>query len=60
MMGRRFFWGTLALFALKRHYRREVRPLAEAQGHDLDHVRAAAHRALDRVLDEALERREGE
>ena len=59
-MKRRFFWGTIAVWALRRHYAREVRPFAEARGTGRDAVRAAAHKALDRVFRQAWPAQRGE
>lgn len=45
---RRFFWGTIAIFALRRHYAHEVRPYAERKGESRETIRHLAHVALDR------------
>lgn len=52
MNNKRFFWGTVAMWCLKRHYRNEVLPYAAQRGYTAEEVRKAAHRALDRLLDE--------
>ena len=46
--GRRFLWGTIATFALRRHYEREVRPYAENNGYAREDILEGAHIALDR------------
>jgi hypothetical protein len=48
-----WIYGPIAIWALRRHYAREVRPHAEAQGHCRAAVLLAAHRALDKVFSTA-------
>ena len=48
---RRFFWGCIALWFMRRHYAREAWPHAKALGYTFADFRAAAHKALDRELD---------
>lgn len=50
---RRFFWGTVAIFALRRHYAREVPNYAAKAGYSREAIREAAHRALDSHFDAA-------
>jgi hypothetical protein len=52
-MRKRFIWGTIAIFALTRHYAKEIRPIAEKRGDKREHVLAGAHNALNRVFAQA-------
>jgi hypothetical protein len=52
-MRRVFILGALAKIVLRAHYRYEIKPYAAARDHSFADVRGAAHKALDRILEEA-------
>lgn len=47
------WYGQVAIWFLRRHYSREVRPWADARGVPRSEILAAAHRALDREFAKA-------